>query len=122
MVMNYVFGKSGGDGGTPRDDAWLNFFDVVITGRFASTFTVSVQSCLAIIQQPYTLQSHMLAFYVILTHPFDVPGAKTTSAKPNFFVDGNRSPLFEVDISTGMLRNTDNGTPLIQVNIRDASL
>lgn len=69
VVMNYVFGKSGGDGGTPRDDAWLNFFDVVITG----------------------------------------------SAKPNFFVDGNRSPLFEVDISTGMLRNTDNGTPLIQV-------
>lgn len=37
------------------------------------------------------------------------------SAKPAFFMDGNRAPLFEVDISTGMLQNTDQGTPLAQV-------
>jgi hypothetical protein len=37
------------------------------------------------------------------------------SAKPTFFQDGNRSPLFEVDISTGMLQNTDRGTPVAQV-------
>ncbi|KAJ7526309.1 hypothetical protein O6H91_16G001300 [Diphasiastrum complanatum] len=39
----------------------------------------------------------------------------TGSAKPGFFVDGNRAPLFEVDIHSGMLHNTDNGTPLSQV-------
>jgi hypothetical protein len=37
------------------------------------------------------------------------------SAKPTFFQDGNRSPLFEVDISTGMLQNTDRGTPVAQI-------
>lgn len=39
------------------------------------------------------------------------------SAKPGFFADGNRAPLYEVDISSGMLQNTDNGSPLAQVNI-----
>lgn len=39
----------------------------------------------------------------------------TGSSKPRFFMDGNKAPLFEVDISTGMLQNTDNGTPLPQI-------
>ncbi|MCO5548089.1 hypothetical protein L7F22_001547 [Adiantum nelumboides] len=39
----------------------------------------------------------------------------TGSAKPGFFADGNRSGIFEVDIKSGMLLNTDNGTPLAQV-------
>ncbi|CAM6028383.1 unnamed protein product [Sphagnum balticum] len=69
VVMNFLCGKSGTDGGTPRDDEWLSYFDVVVTG----------------------------------------------SAKPTFFQDGNRSPLFEVDISTGMLQNTDQGTPVAQI-------
>eukprot|EP01018_Ginkgo_biloba_P001190 Gb_02972 [translate_table: standard] len=69
VVMNYLCGKCGVNGSTPRDDEWLDYFDVVITG----------------------------------------------SSKPGFFKDGNRSPLFEVDIRTGMLQNTDNGSPLPQI-------
>lgn len=69
VVMNYLCGKCGGSGTAPRDDKWLDYFDVVITG----------------------------------------------SSKPGFFKDENRVPLFEVDIRTGMLQNTDNGTPLAQI-------
>lgn len=79
VVMNYLCGKCGTDGGTARDDEWLQFFDLVLTG----------------------------------------------SAKPNFFADGNRAPLYEVDIRTGMLQNTDNGSPLTQigtVSLNESSL
>ncbi|XP_024394455.1 uncharacterized protein [Physcomitrium patens] len=69
VVMNFLCGKCGTEGGVPRDDEWLSYFDVVVTG----------------------------------------------SAKPTFFMDGNRTPLFEVDISTGMLQNTDSGVPMAQI-------
>eukprot|EP00250_Pteridium_aquilinum_P015886 c22820_g1_i1 orf=420-2315(+) len=69
VVMNYLFGNCGTDGGSPRDYKWLQLFDIVLTG----------------------------------------------SAKPGFFADGNRAPLYEVDICTGMLQNTDNGSPLAQI-------
>ncbi|KAK4746260.1 hypothetical protein SAY87_012572 [Trapa incisa] len=39
----------------------------------------------------------------------------TGSAKPGFFHDENRANLFEVEPETGMLLNTDNGTPMPQV-------
>ncbi|XP_071723965.1 uncharacterized protein [Rutidosis leptorrhynchoides] len=39
----------------------------------------------------------------------------TGSAKPGFFHEDNRASLFEVEPETGMLLNTDNGTPLPQV-------
>ncbi|KAH7292602.1 hypothetical protein KP509_29G077200 [Ceratopteris richardii] len=39
----------------------------------------------------------------------------TGSAKPGFFAEEKRCGFFEVDISSGMLMNTDNGTPLPQV-------
>lgn len=39
------------------------------------------------------------------------------SAKPSFFQDENRANLFEVDPESGMLLNTDNGTPMPQVGI-----
>ncbi|KAM7518238.1 hypothetical protein LguiB_017200 [Lonicera macranthoides] len=39
----------------------------------------------------------------------------TGSAKPSFFLDENRASLFEVEPETGMLLNTDNGTPMPQV-------
>lgn len=39
----------------------------------------------------------------------------TGSAKPGFFHDENRANLFEVEPESGMLLNTDNGTPLPQV-------
>lgn len=39
------------------------------------------------------------------------------SAKPSFFHDENRANLFEVDPESGMLLNTDNGTPMPQVSI-----
>lgn len=69
VVMNYLFGNCGTDGGSPRDDKWLELFDIVLTG----------------------------------------------SAKPGFFADGNRALLYEVDIQSGMLKNTDNGSPLAQI-------
>ncbi|KAI3821040.1 hypothetical protein L1987_08596 [Smallanthus sonchifolius] len=37
------------------------------------------------------------------------------SAKPKFFHDENRTNLFAVDTDTGMLINTDNGSPMAQV-------
>ncbi|XP_057793997.1 uncharacterized protein LOC131010525 isoform X2 [Salvia miltiorrhiza] len=40
----------------------------------------------------------------------------TGSAKPSFFHDENRANLFEVDPESGMLLNTDNGTPMPQVD------
>nr|GLL48846.1 5'-nucleotidase domain-containing protein 4-like isoform X1 [Ipomoea trifida] len=39
----------------------------------------------------------------------------TGSAKPGFFNEENRANLFGVDPKTGMLMNTDNGTPMAQV-------
>lgn len=39
------------------------------------------------------------------------------SAKPSFFHDENRANLFEVDPESGMLLNTDNGTPMPQVSL-----
>ncbi|KAI4366369.1 hypothetical protein MLD38_022256 [Melastoma candidum] len=39
----------------------------------------------------------------------------TGSAKPGFFHEDNRANLFEVERETGMLLNTDNGTPMAQV-------
>ncbi|KAH7290614.1 hypothetical protein KP509_30G057200 [Ceratopteris richardii] len=69
VVMNYLFGNCGTNAELPRDNKWLEFFDMVVTG----------------------------------------------SAKPGFFADGNRAPIYEVDISTGMLQNTDNGSPLAQI-------
>ncbi|XP_057533811.1 uncharacterized protein LOC130811504 [Amaranthus tricolor] len=39
----------------------------------------------------------------------------TGSAKPGFFHEGNRANLFEVVPDSGMLLNTDNGTPMAQV-------
>ncbi|XP_009588769.1 uncharacterized protein LOC107800665 isoform X2 [Nicotiana tabacum] len=39
----------------------------------------------------------------------------TGSAKPGFFHDENRANLFEVEPESGMLINTDNGTPMAQV-------
>ncbi|XVF63858.1 hypothetical protein PTKIN_Ptkin09bG0120200 [Pterospermum kingtungense] len=39
----------------------------------------------------------------------------TGSAKPGFFHEDNRANIFEVDPESGMLLNTDNGTPMPQV-------
>ncbi|XP_054795826.1 uncharacterized protein LOC129301236 isoform X2 [Prosopis cineraria] len=39
----------------------------------------------------------------------------TGSAKPSFFHEENRANLFEVEPETGMLINTDNGSPMPQV-------
>ncbi|XP_028757714.1 5'-nucleotidase domain-containing protein 4 isoform X1 [Neltuma alba] len=39
----------------------------------------------------------------------------TGSAKPSFFDEENRANLFEVEPETGMLINTDNGSPMPQV-------
>ncbi|GFR52818.1 hypothetical protein Agub_g15441, partial [Astrephomene gubernaculifera] len=40
-------------------------------------------------------------------------------AKPSFFQ--HRAPLFNVDVTTGMLKNTDNGAPIIPIDEQDMS-
>ncbi|KAK7310908.1 hypothetical protein RJT34_08697 [Clitoria ternatea] len=67
IVMNFLCGSRMAD--TSNKFAWLQYFDVVITG----------------------------------------------SAKPGFFHEENRANLFEVVPETGMLLNTDNGSPMPQV-------
>lgn len=44
----------------------------------------------------------------------------TGSAKPAFFQTDSRSPLFEVDLKTGYLMNTDNGTPMTPIGAPDS--
>ncbi|CAI5960266.1 unnamed protein product [Closterium sp. NIES-64] len=39
----------------------------------------------------------------------------TGSAKPGFFLNTHRAQIYEVDIRSGMLFNTDNGSPMAQV-------
>ncbi|RID56112.1 hypothetical protein BRARA_G03335 [Brassica rapa] len=39
----------------------------------------------------------------------------TGSAKPGFFHEESRANLFEVELKSGMLINTDNGTPMAQI-------
>ncbi|KAF7829672.1 5'-nucleotidase domain-containing protein 4-like isoform X2 [Senna tora] len=51
---------------------------------------------------------------------FDV--VVTGSAKPSFFNEENRANLFEVELETGMLINTDNGSPMPQVGDISARL
>nr|XP_004238263.1 5'-nucleotidase domain-containing protein 4 isoform X1 [Solanum lycopersicum] len=46
----------------------------------------------------------------------------TGSAKPGFFHDEIRANLFEVEPESGMLINTDNGTPMAQVGSTSLSL
>lgn len=54
-----------------------------------------------------------------LSHSFDwlqyFDVVVTGSAKPGFFLEDNRASLFEVKPESGMLLNTDNGTPMAQV-------
>ncbi|GBG69541.1 hypothetical protein CBR_g4376 [Chara braunii] len=40
VVMNYLCGKCGTEGGIPRDDDWLKYFDVVVTGSCKPAFFV----------------------------------------------------------------------------------
>ncbi|XP_008444714.1 uncharacterized protein LOC103487969 isoform X1 [Cucumis melo] len=46
----------------------------------------------------------------------------TGSAKPGFFHDDNRANLFEVEAKSGMLLNTDNGSPMPQVGTASMAL
>ncbi|KAJ1388413.1 Purine 5-nucleotidase [Sesbania bispinosa] len=46
----------------------------------------------------------------------------TGSAKPSFFLEGNHANLFEVEPESGMLLNTDNGSPMPQVGNISARL
>ncbi|GLC48217.1 hypothetical protein PLESTB_000071700 [Pleodorina starrii] len=41
-------------------------------------------------------------------------------AKPSFFQ--HRAPLFSVDVNTGMLKNTDNGAPIIPIDEQDMAV
>ncbi|PKI34271.1 hypothetical protein CRG98_045322 [Punica granatum] len=61
--------------------------------------------------RPYTLGDGACKFDWL--QYFDV--VITGSAKPGFFHDENRANLFEVEPESGMLLNTDNGTPMAQV-------
>ncbi|KAK6938816.1 HAD-superfamily hydrolase, subfamily IG, 5'-nucleotidase, partial [Dillenia turbinata] len=61
---------------------------------------------------PYTLEDSSSGKFDWLQY-FDV--VITGSAKPGFFHEDNRANLFQVEPKTGMLLNTDNGTPMPQV-------
>ncbi|KAI8012799.1 Cytosolic purine 5'-nucleotidase [Camellia lanceoleosa] len=61
---------------------------------------------------PQTLGSGSTSNFEWLRY-FDV--VITGSAKPSFFHDENRANHFEVEPESGMLLNTDNGTPMPQV-------
>ncbi|KAL7244995.1 hypothetical protein ACSBR2_000356 [Camellia fascicularis] len=63
---------------------------------------------------PQTLDSGSTSNFEWLRY-FDV--VITGSAKPSFFHDENRANLFEVEPKSGMLLNTDNGTPMPQVGV-----
>lgn len=69
VVMNWLIGGKVGSG--ERDDAWLEYFDVVITG----------------------------------------------CGKPRFFTE--RKDLFEVHVRTGMLWNTEGGSPMVPIGEDD---
>jgi len=68
VVMNYLLSERIG---AAKNDAWLAYFDAVVTG----------------------------------------------CAKPSYFVE--HKPLFEVHVKSGMLYNTDGGTPMIPVGESD---
>ena len=68
VIMRHLLGGELKDDGAP---AWLDAFDVVVTG----------------------------------------------CGKPAFFTD--KRPLFEVDPPSGLLRNTDSGTPMVQIGDAD---
>ncbi|KAA3488899.1 Cytosolic purine 5'-nucleotidase [Gossypium australe] len=51
--------------------------------------------------------------FLCASHTLD--GGITCNAKPGFFLEDNRANIFEVEPESGMLLNTDNGTPMPQV-------
>jgi hypothetical protein len=45
VVMNFLCGKCGTNGGIPRDDEWLSYFDIVVTGRSVCTSSSHLCFC-----------------------------------------------------------------------------
>lgn len=52
----------------------------------------------------------------LLIYSIILPSGNLYSAKPGFFHEDSRANLFEVERDTGMLVNTDNGSPMAQVD------
>ena len=57
-------------------------------------------------------------FLYLFAHTFSDSKKRYYSAKPSFFHDDSRANLFEVEPKSGMLLNTDNGSPMPQVGIK----
>lgn len=60
----------------------------------------------------YWNYSYLISFVCYLNSELDT---FSWSAKPGFFHEESRANLFEVEPQSGMLINTDNGTPMAQV-------
>ncbi|XP_002510387.2 5'-nucleotidase domain-containing protein 4 isoform X1 [Ricinus communis] len=69
--------------------------------------------------EPHVLEGGRTCHFDWLKH-FDV--VITGSAKPGFFHEDSRANLFEVEPESGMLLNTDNGTPMPQVGNTSPSI
>lgn len=79
----------------------LDFWCWVLLGSFVILMQNIWSFMMLMVSHDWTLNFNTLLYFV--------------SAKPGFFLDKNRASLFEVDAKSGMLINTDNGTPMAQV-------
>ncbi|CAL5384968.1 unnamed protein product [Camellia sinensis] len=97
IVMNFLCGPQTLDSGSTSNFEWLQYFNVVITGRFIMTMPCGF----IMVAIPRGSSIHVPADDLV--------------AKPSFFHDENCANLFEVEAESVMLLNTDNGTPMPQV-------
>ncbi|KAG7020513.1 Cytosolic purine 5'-nucleotidase [Cucurbita argyrosperma subsp. argyrosperma] len=119
VVMNFLCTSSAPDGDQKCNLDWLQYFDVVITGRCLFLLdSLSIDNKTV----PHGQQSSTCRRCCL--NPLALFSEKicTNSAKPGFFHEDNRANLFGVEPKSGMLLNTDNGSPLPQVgNTSEAS-
>ena len=91
VVMNYLCGPYTSDAGSGLNHKWLQYFDIVITGRFVFC----------------SLFPSLFCCYYLFSERIRGSRCWTFSSKPSFFHDDNRAGLFEVEPDSGKLLNAD---------------
>jgi len=91
VVMNYLCGPYTSDAGSGLNHKWLQYFDIVITGRFVFC----------------SLFPSLFCCYYLFSERIRGSRCWTFSSKPSFFHDDNRVGLFEVEPDSGKLLNAD---------------
>jgi len=89
--MNYLCGPYTSDAGSGLNHKWLQYFDIVITGRFVFC----------------SLFPSLFCCYYLFSERIRGSRCWTFSSKPSFFHDDNRVGLFEVEPDSGKLLNAD---------------